>query len=233
MSYSPVVGRFIERDPLEYVDSMNAYEALLSNPVKYTDPAGTQVQGWTGPGMPPPIPVENRKDKLDRWSKNQKKSLGELLRGQCPTSGNSGTNCCTPEDCARQAQSIADAIVNAIYNQRIKSDQFGGSLGNWTYGYQCGDWQQLTENAAQQAIRDSGGKSCFTVTRVNASTQVWWPQVDLLNGTAGWRSTFHNWTELSVPNGPPIVIDPWPSGGGTINDTSYTGGWTTTSRIPR
>lgn len=36
----PVIGRFLNRDRLEYVDGFNLYEFLGSNPLRWTDPSG-------------------------------------------------------------------------------------------------------------------------------------------------------------------------------------------------
>lgn len=44
MSYSPTLGRWIQADPKVYVDGMNFYEGLASNPVRYTDPFGLEVE---------------------------------------------------------------------------------------------------------------------------------------------------------------------------------------------
>lgn len=43
--YSPEQGRFIERDPMGYVDGMGLYEYVRSNPTNLTDPFGTQTKG--------------------------------------------------------------------------------------------------------------------------------------------------------------------------------------------
>lgn len=40
MSYSPVLGRFIQRDPLGYVDGGSLYEYVRSGPVGAVDPPG-------------------------------------------------------------------------------------------------------------------------------------------------------------------------------------------------
>ncbi len=39
-SYDPLTGRFTQSDPLEFIDSLNLYEYVLSNPVFYIDPWG-------------------------------------------------------------------------------------------------------------------------------------------------------------------------------------------------
>jgi RHS repeat-associated protein len=39
-SYDPIKGRFLQRDPIEYVTSMNLYEYARSAPTVFTDPSG-------------------------------------------------------------------------------------------------------------------------------------------------------------------------------------------------
>jgi hypothetical protein len=41
--YSPTLGRWMQQDPLGYVDGMSLYESVLSNPSRYTDPQGLYV----------------------------------------------------------------------------------------------------------------------------------------------------------------------------------------------
>jgi RHS repeat-associated protein len=42
-SYDAAKGRFLQRDPLEYLDGMNLYWYAKDNPVRYVDPTGTQT----------------------------------------------------------------------------------------------------------------------------------------------------------------------------------------------
>ena len=44
-SYSPALGRWLQRDPLGYVDGPNAYGYVTNNPLRYTDPLGLQEAG--------------------------------------------------------------------------------------------------------------------------------------------------------------------------------------------
>ena len=39
-TYSPVLGRFLQRDPIGYYDSMNIYKYVHNNSIRYTDPFG-------------------------------------------------------------------------------------------------------------------------------------------------------------------------------------------------
>jgi RHS repeat-associated protein len=41
-TYNPTLGRFLQRDPLDYIDSMNLYEYVASRPTVATDPFGLQ-----------------------------------------------------------------------------------------------------------------------------------------------------------------------------------------------
>lgn len=66
--YSPTLGRWMEQDPLGYVDGANRYLAFVSDPIRNVDPTGTKVPGelsggWKlvkGPPSPtfPPVVVE-------------------------------------------------------------------------------------------------------------------------------------------------------------------------------
>jgi RHS repeat-associated protein len=44
---SPVLGRFLQRDPLGYVDGMNLYELERAEPIRLVDPEGTSAEGYS------------------------------------------------------------------------------------------------------------------------------------------------------------------------------------------
>jgi RHS repeat-associated protein len=42
-AYSPTMGRFLQRDPLEYKDSMNLFQYALNSPNNFIDPSGRSI----------------------------------------------------------------------------------------------------------------------------------------------------------------------------------------------
>jgi hypothetical protein len=55
MGYLPILGRFLQRDPVTFIDGPNPYEMNLSNPVNRLDPDGNASLGWVA-GTPAPDP---------------------------------------------------------------------------------------------------------------------------------------------------------------------------------
>lgn len=47
--YDPVMGRFLQTDPMGYVDSMNLYQGFNMNPGSYLDPMGTILHPVSSP----------------------------------------------------------------------------------------------------------------------------------------------------------------------------------------
>ena len=42
--YDPIMGRFLQTDPMGYADSMNLYQGFNMNPMNFVDPMGTESQ---------------------------------------------------------------------------------------------------------------------------------------------------------------------------------------------
>jgi RHS repeat-associated protein len=235
------LGRFTSPDPHpqgRYVDGMNGYEYVRGGPVAAVDPSGLSYNSH------PQDPLfqherlwERRHEYLDRWNERQYEQLARRLEEQCPED-----ECPYKESrqaCLEEARRIARAIVDAIDNVRRKRliDQHPGNLGNYTGGNQCDDWRRITERAAYSASTAAGRGRFFKITRVNAERTRPFPQWDVWHGESPrWRQVFHNWTEVSTNGSQPVVIDPWPTGGREIVDSSYSekaNTWPKVSRTDR
>jgi RHS repeat-associated protein len=78
--YDPIQGRRLNRDRLEYADSLNTYQWLISSPLQTLDPAGTRIVIVTGLGEDKskgnPL-AEDIKAELSQAIKNAKLDNGE------------------------------------------------------------------------------------------------------------------------------------------------------------
>ncbi len=49
--FDPIMGRFLQVDPMGYQDSMNLYQAFNMNPFNFTDPFGLVIHEWENLGV--------------------------------------------------------------------------------------------------------------------------------------------------------------------------------------
>ncbi len=78
--YDSNTGRFLQRDPLNYVDGMNVYEYVRSGPVVRSDPLGLWGGGaWPWPAPVPPKPPAN----TYFWLCNRKMKCFPYLTAHC------------------------------------------------------------------------------------------------------------------------------------------------------
>ena len=98
--YDPNIGRFLQRDPLGYLDNMNLYAYCLNNSINFTDPYGLWTRlvprygtwggpGWSGGNTFPPLgPVDSmdecfkKHDECYGWGQDQ---CYEADRKKCDT----------------------------------------------------------------------------------------------------------------------------------------------------
>ncbi len=95
-TYDPGTGRFLQTDPIEYIDGMNLYEYVGDNPVMFTDPFG--LYSLVAPGSygmrAVPLP-ETRSSKLAKSIEQTRNDLnavnmavanfGRMLKNDCPS----------------------------------------------------------------------------------------------------------------------------------------------------
>jgi len=81
--YQPESGRFMQRDTVQYKDSMNLYEYLKSNAQKYTDPDGRTISEPWPPTPPVTMPIEPIEEGLckkimKKWKEKRNEKAIEL-----------------------------------------------------------------------------------------------------------------------------------------------------------
>ncbi|MEM0466090.1 MAG: RHS repeat-associated core domain-containing protein [Candidatus Thermoplasmatota archaeon] len=73
-SYSPSLGRWLQRDPLGYVDGLNLYQYVGSNPMSFIDPYGLWGEGTYGKHEQKQKEYKEKEEKF----KEQEKKVKEL-----------------------------------------------------------------------------------------------------------------------------------------------------------
>jgi len=64
--YDPIMGRFLQTDPMGYADSMNLYQGFNMNPVNFVDPMG--------------LSIELKPDEMVKFETNLTLALFEMIR---------------------------------------------------------------------------------------------------------------------------------------------------------
>ena len=122
----PDLGRFMQRDPLGYVDGMNQYEYTRSNPVIHRDPSGTMVS-----------PSALRNLTQATIALELKSLCNEDCLGECPEN-------CTKEKCEEEASKIAASYVNVVTKYaQPKQSIWDGFMNDESGGHLCYDWRTI------------------------------------------------------------------------------------------
>jgi RHS repeat-associated protein len=126
----PIMGRFLQNDPMGYEDSLNLYQALNMNPVNFLDPFGkSQVY----PGVPGTsygeMELYHKDPEFKRFIDGYHRGMGEFLTNPM-TLATIGLTIINP------AAGIAfglGALTNTYYHSVIdrleEGESFGGALG--------------------------------------------------------------------------------------------------------
>lgn len=150
MGYSPIIGRFLQRDPQLYAAGPNLYEVERSNPIKYIDPMGMYPKGFSGP-RPDNDPgddgrtmaqYQNGQDALGRRPPNGKE-LDNLKTAICLLKGN-----------AKYAK-FGDVMEKMLADNKILVTDLGFNNGGATFGqtrtFTNGGAIEIDQNFAAQA----------------------------------------------------------------------------------
>lgn len=131
MAYSPTLGRWTQADPTGYVDGMNLFEGLVSNPITNLDPLGTQATkpttqpgDWGGlphePDLKPPSYPAAGASRKDR-----EKFAHDLAMYYQQWAGNPKNNACLQDGPTLVAQWMGESDWG-----REKANQQSHNLGN-------------------------------------------------------------------------------------------------------
>jgi RHS repeat-associated protein len=135
--YDPLTGHFLQRDPLQYEDSVNLYAAMANNPVSYRDPtglAGSKVLDTVG-GVTGAAKSSGSGVRSATRSAAQELNLAELRRslddvddGGDVFSSYRGTPGPIDRSSAKwkEATEITDSNLTGVHRrQAIQPDEFG------------------------------------------------------------------------------------------------------------
>jgi RHS repeat-associated protein len=169
---SPTLGRWVEQDPLRYVDGMNLYNNVRNNPIGYTDPSGLYAF-W---------------DDLIVFGVGAALGAGGQALGDLFVRGSLST-----------WQSYAAAAIGggvgaeaAYYTgSPVIGGAVGGAVGNgldqiFNHGFSNFDWTALGLNTALGA---------------GAGYLAGWPKIDGINAGRGSWEAIENWLKSGLENG--------------------------------
>jgi RHS repeat-associated protein len=148
-TYSPSLGRFLSRDPLEYVDGMNLYEYVRSTPCMSTDPDGREEKkvacgGTCGAVIDDWITdeIKAQKNGWDKWKKDNpsKTKIEDYIpwangnqRYKDPKffKFNAGTPCGTKAEGAEVGCGFSVTLCGKCVRSAILGNIMYGLIGNY------------------------------------------------------------------------------------------------------
>jgi len=120
--YDPGLGRWIERDPLRYVDYMNLFGFLTSSPVVYVDPSG--LQSSNGQTLPSDDPIQ-QPSAINDLQKALRDKCHEFKDKEC------SDNECTYDKCLEEADRIDDIYYKVIQYVKQRASTQARDLQCW------------------------------------------------------------------------------------------------------
>jgi len=116
-TYSPVLGRWLQQDPLGYIDSQNLYAYVAGMPLTSIDPTGQGLLTWVvGLGWNPGKEIEDGvRDEFDRQTHDRTRGTGDTLisHGTCGGIRSVGGHTFDPADRADGAHK-AEIITTTV-----------------------------------------------------------------------------------------------------------------------
>jgi hypothetical protein len=193
-NYDPTTGRFLQRDPLRYVDGMNLYEYVKSNTLVWADPMGTMVAMPDGGGYTPPGGWPKDPDPKDKDGINLDQLVDDFLAwameaAKCAESINNAIPCgaACVGDCTSYLQANWIAAIGLVPNTippvitgklknccPIPRKEYRGPfcVPNTT------NWQNAFQALSSENKKLFGLKLFQTIGRVNVGTTIFGGALD-------------------------------------------------------
>ena len=254
--YDPVAGRWLNRDPIGERGGNNLFKFVSNIPLSRFDRMGLDE-------MLDAIQAEREwKQKandndtiatdLDKDQKVLEKRLAalcpeknageihdwqhsEFLNAAHPENGTEVMQCCTRDNCLKQAKKIAETIRKRVEEaRRLNKNHTTGISQNWAFGtdvqngslaehatqghgLRCGGWEDLVRKAFNEAMQEAtkNGEACFWYWAQAATVAdhswggLYGPSKPINTGN---REEGGKFTDNNYPDAP-VTVDPWESGG--------------------
>ncbi len=170
-NYSPSLGRWINQDPVGYVNGANTYQFVMSNPVGNVDPWGLMtviVDPVTGASFNFPSPSRN----TQAWN-NDEATLWNWATGTGPTTLHFGPNSVATR---QMEQSPGVVAAMAYFLRKNAGKKYANLLPVKHYDYRFGPLDIPNANATEQFVGSyrinivPSGNGLLTITIFNRTS---------------------------------------------------------------
>jgi len=214
--YEPVMGRWMQRDPVNEGGGALLYAFCVNSPITRGDalgrnwfvPPGTPSGGWNSPPYSVSCDLSYKEPSPSQLA-SDRDELASKLAAWCPVNDtpiktNWGSLCCK-DSCQKQARLLAAKIYSVISSKSkgLWAGGWGGNLLSYVgKGRGCVEWQDIVYSAYEEYASETVSRErCFGASRKTVIYML-------------WGFVQHNWVGIRLPGTiHTIDVDPWGSGG--------------------